>query len=128
MEQPTSRGDSAGLVKAVHGVRYQVKDVARAVAFYTGRLGFTLKHQQLPAFANVSLGETAARNEIAREAKALYRPFRANLEERRLHPGLEPARSLAPSVLRDRAGSAPWAASVAPPLGRSPPIAMACRK
>ena len=30
--------------------------MARAVAFYTQRLGFTLKHQQLPAFANVSLG------------------------------------------------------------------------
>ena len=43
-------------IKAVHGVRYQVKDVARAVAFYTQRLGFTLKHQQLPAFANVALG------------------------------------------------------------------------
>jgi glyoxylase I family protein len=42
-------------VKGVHGVRYQVKDVARAVAFYTTHLGFTLKHQQLPAFANVSL-------------------------------------------------------------------------
>ena len=41
---------------AVHGVRYQVQDVARAVTFYTQRLGFTLKHQQLPAFANVSLG------------------------------------------------------------------------
>jgi len=58
MEQQTPRGDAAGFVKAVHGVRYQVKDVARAVAFYTGRLGFTLKHQQLPAFANVSLGDT----------------------------------------------------------------------
>jgi glyoxylase I family protein len=44
-------------VKSVHGVRYQVKDVARSVAFYTQRLGFTLKHQQLPAFANVSLGD-----------------------------------------------------------------------
>ena len=44
-------------VKSVHGIRYQVKDVARAVAFYTTHLGFTLKHQQLPAFANVSLGE-----------------------------------------------------------------------
>jgi glyoxylase I family protein len=43
-------------VVAVHGVRYQVKDVARAVAFYTGHLGFTLEHQQLPAFARVSLG------------------------------------------------------------------------
>jgi glyoxylase I family protein len=44
-------------VKGVHGVRYQVKDVARSVAFYTQHLGFTLQHQQLPAFANVSLGD-----------------------------------------------------------------------
>ena len=44
-------------IVAVHGVRYQVKDVARAVAFYTGQLGFKLEHQQLPAFASVSLGE-----------------------------------------------------------------------
>ena len=44
-------------VKGVHGIRYQVKDVARAVAFYTQHLGFTLKHQQLPAFANVALGD-----------------------------------------------------------------------
>ena len=42
-------------VQAVHGVRYHVKDVARSVAFYTTHLGFTLKHQQLPAFASVSL-------------------------------------------------------------------------
>ena len=45
-------------VKGVHGVRYQVKDVARAVAFYTRFLGFTVDHQQLPAFASVSLGES----------------------------------------------------------------------
>jgi glyoxylase I family protein len=44
-------------VKNVHGVRYQVTDVARSVAFYTEHLGFTLRHQQLPAFANVSLGD-----------------------------------------------------------------------
>jgi glyoxylase I family protein len=43
-------------IVGVHGVRYQVKDVARAVAFYTERLGFTLEHQQPPAFASVSLG------------------------------------------------------------------------
>ena len=43
-------------VRGVHGVRYQVGDVARSVAFYTTHLGFTLEHQQLPAFANVSLG------------------------------------------------------------------------
>ena len=57
MEQQTSQTSASGFIKAVHGVRYQVKDVARAVAFYTQRLGFTLKHQQLPAFANVSLGD-----------------------------------------------------------------------
>jgi glyoxylase I family protein len=45
-------------IKGVHGVRYQVKDVARAVAFYTQHLGFTLVHQQLPAFASIALGET----------------------------------------------------------------------
>ena len=44
-------------VKSIHGVRYQVKDVARSVAFYTQHLGFKLEHQQLPAFANVSLGD-----------------------------------------------------------------------
>jgi glyoxylase I family protein len=43
-------------VKDFHGVRYQVSDVARAVAFYTERLGFKLETQKLPAFANVTLG------------------------------------------------------------------------
>jgi glyoxylase I family protein len=55
-QQMASQTNASGFIKAVHGVRYQVKDVARAVAFYTQCLGFTLKHQQLPAFANVSLG------------------------------------------------------------------------
>jgi glyoxylase I family protein len=44
-------------VVSIHGVRYQVKDVARSVAFYTTHLGFTLQHQQLPAFASVTLGD-----------------------------------------------------------------------
>ena len=44
-------------IESVHGIRYQVTNVARAAAFYTERLGFTLKHQQLPAFANVALGD-----------------------------------------------------------------------
>ena len=44
-------------VQAVHGVRYQIRDVARSVTFYTTLLGFTLEHQQLPAFASVSLGD-----------------------------------------------------------------------
>ena len=42
-------------VAAFHGVRYQVKDVSRSVAFYTQHLGFKLVHQQLPAFASVSI-------------------------------------------------------------------------
>ena len=53
------RGDAGGkhpFVQGVHGVRYQVRDVARSVAFYTTHLGFTLEHQQPPAFASVSLG------------------------------------------------------------------------
>jgi len=54
MDQHTSQMNAGGFIRAVHGFRYQVKDVARAVAFYTQRLGFTLK-QQLPAFANVSV-------------------------------------------------------------------------
>jgi glyoxylase I family protein len=39
-----------------HGVRYQVADVLRSVAFYQEHFGFKLEHQQPPAFANVSLG------------------------------------------------------------------------
>jgi glyoxylase I family protein len=45
-------------VQGVHGVRYQVKDVSRSVAFYTTQLGFTVEHQQLPAFASVSLSDS----------------------------------------------------------------------
>ncbi len=58
---PEAKSHQAGqheFVKSVHGVRYQVKDVARSVTFYTQQLGFTLEHQQLPAFANVSLGDS----------------------------------------------------------------------
>jgi len=44
-------------VQGVHGVRYQITDVAHSVTFYTTHLGFTLEHQQLPAFASVSLGD-----------------------------------------------------------------------
>jgi glyoxylase I family protein len=54
-ETESSSATSHGIL-SVHGVRYQVKDVARAVSFYTEHLGFKLEHQQLPAFASVSLG------------------------------------------------------------------------
>jgi len=53
----TSQADTHAFIKSVHGVRYHVKDVARSVTFYTERLGFTLRHQQLPAFASVVLGD-----------------------------------------------------------------------
>ena len=39
-----------------HGVRYQVKDVARSAEFYSRHLGFRVEHQQLPAFATLALG------------------------------------------------------------------------
>ena len=52
----TDRATPHGIV-GVHGVRYQVKDVARAVTFYTEHFGFKLEHQQLPAFASISCGE-----------------------------------------------------------------------
>ena len=55
-DQP-KRGGNDVFVQGVHGVRYQVTDVARAVEFYTTHLGFTVEHQQLPAFASVSLGD-----------------------------------------------------------------------
>jgi glyoxylase I family protein len=40
----------------VHGIRYQTRDVDRAVAFYTTQLDFELKHQQGGAFAIISCG------------------------------------------------------------------------
>jgi glyoxylase I family protein len=38
------------------GVRYQVRDVARSIEFYTQKLGFHLDHKALPAFGQVSSG------------------------------------------------------------------------
>jgi len=43
-------------VLGLWGVRYQVKDVQRSIAFYTRTLGFELDQQALPAFAQVSIG------------------------------------------------------------------------
>ena len=39
------------------GVRYQVRDVQRSIAFYTQTLGFDLDKQNLPAFGQVSIGD-----------------------------------------------------------------------
>ncbi|HSG39749.1 MAG TPA: VOC family protein [Thermoanaerobaculia bacterium] len=51
-------GQQAGpsLVMKPAGIRYQVKDVGRAVEFYTRHLGFKLDQQAGPAFARVSNG------------------------------------------------------------------------
>ena len=50
--------DRSGQLAAIHfhGVRYQVKDVSRSAEFYSRHLGFRIAHQQLPAFAALSLG------------------------------------------------------------------------
>jgi len=47
--------NTATLTTGLHGVRYQVKDVARSIDFYTRQLGFRLDHQHPPAFAQVSI-------------------------------------------------------------------------
>ena len=44
------------LIVEFWGVRYQVKDVQRAITFYTQTLGFNLDMQKLPAFGQVSIG------------------------------------------------------------------------
>jgi|RhiMethySRZTD1v2_1073278.scaffolds.fasta_scaffold110516_3 glyoxylase I family protein len=44
------------IVVGCWGVRYQVKDVARSVAFYTQQLGLEVDQQRLPAFAQLSVG------------------------------------------------------------------------
>src|SRR5512143_4199997 len=51
-----SQQEEQSLVLSLWGVRYQVKDVSRSVAFYTQQLGLKLDHQALPAFAQVSIG------------------------------------------------------------------------
>ena len=54
--RPAENGKE-GIISGFWGVRYQVADVSRSVAFYTERLGFKLGRQNLPAFAQVSIGE-----------------------------------------------------------------------
>lgn len=52
-----SSGKAQSPIVGLWGVRYQVKDVRRSVVFYTGTLGFNLDQQNLPAFAQVSIGD-----------------------------------------------------------------------
>jgi glyoxylase I family protein len=55
-EKSDQTSDTLSFVKGLWGVRYQVKDVSRSVNFYTKQLGLKLDHQNLPAFAQVSVG------------------------------------------------------------------------
>ena len=54
--QDSSEREPQSSVSGLWGVRYQVKDVSRSVAFYTQQLGFKLDQKNLPAFAQVSIG------------------------------------------------------------------------
>src|SRR5256885_4757332 len=54
-DAPASEGKSV-IILGLRGFRYQVKDVSRSIAFYTRQLGFKLDHKNLPAFAQVSIG------------------------------------------------------------------------
>ncbi|HET9867740.1 MAG TPA: VOC family protein [Nitrospira sp.] len=51
----SSSNEGQGFVLGLWGVRYQVKDVQRSIAFYTEVLGFTLDRENLPAFGQVSI-------------------------------------------------------------------------
>jgi glyoxylase I family protein len=50
-----SSGNAQATVLGLWGVRYQVSDVSRSVAFYMRILGFNLDQENLPAFAQVSI-------------------------------------------------------------------------
>jgi glyoxylase I family protein len=56
-ERASPKATGASFILGFHGVRYQVKDVSRSIAFYTKELGFDLEMQHLPAFATVSIGD-----------------------------------------------------------------------
>jgi glyoxylase I family protein len=49
--------EAESFIKALRGVRYQVKDVSRSVDFYTRQLGFKLDQEHLPVFGEVSVGD-----------------------------------------------------------------------
>src|ERR1044071_5158321 len=56
MQNDENSNAKQGRVVGFWGVRYQVRDVQRAIAFYTKTLGFNLDMQNLPAFGQVSIG------------------------------------------------------------------------
>jgi len=54
-ETSSSGKERGNFIVGFRGVRYQVKDVGRSIAFYTEDLGFKLDQKNLPAFAQVSI-------------------------------------------------------------------------
>jgi glyoxylase I family protein len=55
-QRAKSSSRTQSFIVGVWGVRYQIKDVQRAIAFYTQTLGFRLDMKNLPAFGQVSIG------------------------------------------------------------------------
>ncbi len=53
MEDSSAKAEK--FIMGLRGVRYQVKEVQRSIAFYTKILGFVLDFQNLPAFGQVSI-------------------------------------------------------------------------
>src|SRR3954462_2567262 len=57
IEMDSSSTKAPQFILGLRGVRYQVKDVHRSIAFYTQTLGFKLDMQNPPAFGQVSIGD-----------------------------------------------------------------------
>jgi glyoxylase I family protein len=55
--QKQRSSEAESFIKALRGVRYQVKDVSRSIDFYTKQLGFKLEQEHLPPFGEVSVGD-----------------------------------------------------------------------
>jgi glyoxylase I family protein len=53
----SSSAKTQHFILGLWGVRYQVEDVQRSIAFYTQTLGFNLDMHNLPAFGQVSIGD-----------------------------------------------------------------------
>src|SRR5438309_5346192 len=55
-DRESTAASNASTELRFHGVRYQVRDVARSAEFYSKHLGFRIERQRLPAFATLVLG------------------------------------------------------------------------
>ena len=55
-QHQTIEADKSQVTFTLRGLRYQTRDVKRAVAFYTQHLGFKLDFEKAPAFAQLSIG------------------------------------------------------------------------